>query len=154
MNLFSELDSLSRSILQYLHDAGKGGSERFECRWHYEFPAMVEKLNQSEDSVRAAVKYLISNGYLETINLSSGGTIGFRLTHQGLHGKEMQRIAFKQYLKQNRIAIIALIFSIIALVKSFWPTDVRIVSAGMLQLTQWLPQSGIATAISHLVHLA
>lgn len=71
------------------------------------------------DEFFATVRYLEGMGMVEIITNQQGNHIGVRLSHIAMNQKEFKRLSAIEYLKNNWIAILALIISIIAFIRSF-----------------------------------
>lgn len=71
-----------------------------------------------KDSFLALTRYLESLNYIEYIKSTSGAILGVRLSHVGTNRREFSRMAFKAYLKDKWIDILALTIAAIALIVS------------------------------------
>ena len=67
------------------------------------------------------MEYLEKKGYVKVVRVEADLSVpalwGINLTHKGRHYGEFTAISVKQFLLDNIFAIIALIISIIALIK-------------------------------------
>lgn len=103
------LDKTSRAIFEYVkNDARNGSALTFVDDIVSD---LGDALNMSAFDVEKAVRYLIKKNWLEYYDKDSIVT----LSHQSVHWKEFKKIFTIEYLFRNWIAIIALIFSLIAL---------------------------------------
>ncbi len=82
---------------------------------------IVKALNMKSEELEPCVEYLEQKGYVKVVRvevaLSVPAIWGINLTHKGRHYGEFTRISIKRFLLDNIFAIIALIISIIALIK-------------------------------------
>jgi len=79
-----------------------------------------DKLNISESDAKGCVNCLANQEYLEFAKSPTGNNVGVRLTYKGNHKKEFSWMAFKQYMRNNWVAIAAITISIAAFIKSFF----------------------------------
>lgn len=72
-----------------------------------------------EDIGKESVKYLVDRGYLEYVSDINGNNLAIKLSHLGIHRGEFKKLSILDYAKENWIAIIALIISIISFIRTF-----------------------------------
>lgn len=81
------MDKNSKMILDYLIQ--NGGCD-YLVDFDEELDEMADDLNINSEDLRANVRFLKENGYLEYQRYSSGHTHGFFLSHKGVHYKEFE----------------------------------------------------------------
>lgn len=102
------MDKTTRKMVNYLKTLPK---------YTYYWSGDIRQNILPDDEFRSCAQYMIEKGYAEKITLSMNPG-GFKLSHELIHEKEFNRIKIKQYLLDNWIALLALIFSIISIVAS------------------------------------
>ena len=66
------------------------------------------------------IEELMREGFFKIVDKNANGKpISFSLTYKALHAKEYKKIALVEYLRNEWIAIAALIISVIALIRSW-----------------------------------
>jgi hypothetical protein len=105
------LDKSSKIFLKFLDNQP---DKRFMYYDEIEYP---DELGD-EDSLFAIIRHLKSLGMVDVIRNDKGHSLGVVMSHTGKHRKEFTHIATKEYLLDNWIAIVALIVSVIALLKA------------------------------------
>lgn len=90
------LDKLSRKILKYMRENPNATRTNF----HEGIGLISETLSEDIVSVRAAVKFLNKNEFVEYIRSQRGTLLGFRLTHMGLHSDEFERLEIMEKWKE------------------------------------------------------
>lgn len=107
------LDKKSKCFIDFL-DAQPDKQVRFFD--DTEFPDEFE----TEQDVLAVVEYLDIHGYAVKLYSNSGALLGVKLSHAGRNLKEFSMISAKEYILDKWVAILALVISLAALVKSFF----------------------------------
>lgn len=133
------MDKLAKKILDFAIDTAGTTGKFFSVNpeWDSEadtsFQALVDAVQAPPADVLAAVKYLAENGFVEYRRLNSKhGSINlaFRLTHTGLHYKEISASKTKDLLLKSvalPIAVSMITTLTIDALKWLWP-----------QILQWI----------------
>lgn len=105
------LDKSSKKLLAFMRSQNKGTN--YVCAFDDAFSSLTdiviedfaEQLKRDVEDVRANVRFLEENGYLEyqyaTSAKKSKYTVGFHLSHKGLNHKEFNRIDFFNFIKRS-----------------------------------------------------
>lgn len=127
------MDKNSKKILNKLISEGKGTS--YVCSFNGSFLGFANidihnfsnSIGMDVEDLRAAVRYLHENGYLEyqMLNTSKGKTpCGFHLSHKGLNWRSFRREEILNYIADKwadffaaAISFVSLIISIAALLQ-------------------------------------
>ena len=117
------MDRLSKRLLSYLNSADQPSAK------YHDFVSDIDKianaLETDTETLRAAVRYLESDGYLKYLCNNTGDYVmAFYLDHKGLHWKEFRREEILRYLSDKWIDCFSLLVSFLALVISgiaLWP---------------------------------
>ena len=106
------LDRTSKSILDYV----KAQSLRFDFCF---IEDIAKELNLNDYEAEKAVAFLVKKCRLDyDIPLKQGGFCAVTLSHESRHWKEFKRIFTTEYLFQHWIAIVALVISLIAFIRT------------------------------------
>lgn len=87
------------------------------------FAEIKERCELSSKEISATCAFLVKNDYCTYTHVFLAGTPitnGVALSSLGIYGQEFRLVAVKRYLLDNWIAILALLISIAAFVKSFF----------------------------------
>lgn len=101
------MDKTSKKVLEFLKS-----KPNCEYKFNQGFQDILPP-----DEFERCIQYMVQNDYVKPI-YSNGIIIGYGLTHQSVHKREFSWLSFKKYLKDNWIAILALIISIASIVLS------------------------------------
>lgn len=114
------LDKLSKKILKHLQTASSHPSDTY-----YDFDddldAIATSISSDSESVRAAVRFLNAQGFIKYGYTQSGRTYCFYLDHKGLHQKELNRIAVKEFLMKSILTPIVVAFLTTLFINNLWP---------------------------------
>lgn len=117
------MDKIGKKIIEFLFSKGKG--TEYICRYDEKFENLAVELHISVEDLRAAVRWLESQGFLEYQRYGNGKVAGFHLSHQGLHWKYFRRRKIMHYIANKwtdylavLISLLSLIISVIALLQS------------------------------------
>ncbi|PWM98924.1 MAG: hypothetical protein DBX37_05810 [Massilioclostridium sp.] len=123
------MDRTSKILINALRkSAGNQGTNCVFCpvdeHGKLNYYTIAWEYNLSKSECNSSIEHLKKIGLLiprTYINPISKNEIeyGVSLSHEAVNLDEFKRISFKKYLLNNWIAIIALIFSLISLVRSF-----------------------------------
>lgn len=109
------MDKHSKLVLKYPNQ--KGG-----CDYCVDFGEDIEKmaanLNVDVENLRANIRYLHDNGYIDYQNTSSGFTYSFSLSHKGIYWRGFRNQERLKYIRDKWTDILATIISLIALIVS------------------------------------
>jgi hypothetical protein len=105
------LDKTSKKVIKFL-------KSQPDCTYMY-FNDLPEDFPIDETAFFASIRYLENNGFVETVHSQEGTSLGICLSHTGLHKREFNFIAVKIFFINNLIAILALILSIVAFIRTF-----------------------------------
>lgn len=109
------MDSLSKKLLNHMNKSTNHPSTTY-----YDFgedlDSLADTLGTDSESLRAAVRYLESNGYIAFMRTQHGAAMSFYLDHRGLHWKEFRREEILQYVLENWIDFLAMLFSLVSIV--------------------------------------
>ncbi|MEI3327957.1 MAG: hypothetical protein V8R64_16440 [Thomasclavelia sp.] len=109
------MDKTSKIVLKYIYQLPDK-----KLRYaNNDIDKAVKYLNINKNEFINCIKFLITKNHLKE-SRSGNGIKYIELSHIGFHFKEIKRIYFRNYLKNNFINIIALIVSIISLITSFF----------------------------------
>lgn len=106
------MDKTSRRVLKFIREHGG--------RWSYlngGLYTLAQTLNLSIDDLSACLRFLRKDGLIEDSITNSGFVVGIALTHEGRNLTAFKRLKIRRFLLNNCIAILALIVSIIALLR-------------------------------------
>lgn len=120
------MDHVCKKILDKMISYGHGTN--YVCTWDEAFDDFAASLSLPCEDVRAAVRYLKEQGYIEyQMYHSARGTDksrGFHLSHQGLHWKYYRRKEILDYIADKwadffaaAISLVSLIISVISLLQ-------------------------------------
>lgn len=122
------MDKTSKKILTHLISQGKGTNYicAFSSAWSgiasTSIDTMANTLKIPTEDLRAAVRYLKEEGYVEYQYSSSIGgekrACGFHLSHQGLNYRYFRNQRIKKYIAEKWIDFFALLLSVCALLIS------------------------------------
>ena len=110
------MDKLSKTILDFaVSTAGTTGkffsiSSEWDSEAAIPFQALVDAAHVPPPDILAAVKYLAENGFVEYRRLHAKHeniNVAFRLTHTGLHYKEIRNLAARERWKERIIGFIS-----------------------------------------------
>ena len=114
------LDKLSKRILKHMQTASSHPSDTY-----YDFDddldAIAAAVSSSSESVRAAVRFLNEQGYIKYGYTQSGTLYCFYLDHKGLHQKELDRIAGKEFLMKSILTPVVVAFLTTLFINNLWP---------------------------------
>lgn len=108
------LDRLSRKIVLYMQTKPEMPSETV-YDFYDDLDQIAEELSTDSESVRLAITYLESKGYIDI-----EGTIFF-LSHRGLHSKEIALLDLLEFLRNSILVPIAVAFITSVLTTNLWP---------------------------------
>lgn len=117
------MDRTSKKILKELIHSKKGTEYVcvFDPAWEsfgdIEIEAFAKLLKRRTEDVRAAVRFLEAQGFLE-YQRGNGRNVGFHLSHMGLNWRYFQRKQRLDYIADKWPDFIALIISILSLITS------------------------------------
>lgn len=100
------LDKLSRKILKYMRDNPDVGETNFNAGIF----AIVKGVSEEVALIRPAVGFLKDNGFVDYIHGKNGQTVGFRLSHMGLHHDEFELL---ETAEKRKAAIVGSVITIV-----------------------------------------
>ena len=110
------LDKLCKKIVKYMN--GKEHPSDYQLNFMEDLDLMAESVQSDPESVRAAIRYLKENGYLEYCYTKNGIALLFHLSHKGLHWKFFRRREVLNYIAEKWPDFIALVISLASLLIS------------------------------------
>lgn len=123
------MDKTSKLILDKLISAGKGTDYicAFDDAWANQADIVIDdfakSLNMRTEDVRAAVRKLKQDGWLEYQQVAKQEKpAGFHLSHAGLNYKEIKRIETIKFIKRSILTPIAVSFATTILTVNLWPS--------------------------------
>jgi hypothetical protein len=110
MEVYTVIDKISKHFINFLSNQPDSTFMFFD-----EYP---DEFGEA-DELFALIDFLESKGFVSKI-MNNGTFAGVTLTHVSRHKSEFRKINFLSYVKNNWIAILALIISIAAFIRSFF----------------------------------
>lgn len=110
------MDKTSKKIIHYLKSKECGSN--YICRFDNEFNELAESLCIPVEDLRAAVRWLESQGILEYQCYNGGKICGFHLSHIGVNWNYFRRKQLIEYIEEKWIDFFSLLASIAALLIS------------------------------------
>lgn len=93
------LDKLSRKILKYMRE----NPDATRTNFHEGIYEIAQATSSEPEMVRAAVKFLKEENFIEYILTRRNTLVGFKLTHVGLHSDEFEHLEAMEKWKERII---------------------------------------------------
>lgn len=106
-------DKTSKQVIKYLFSKNLGSE--YVCRFDKEFDDLADSLHISLEDLRACVRWLESQGFVEYQRYGSGKTSGFHLSHKGLHLRYFRRREVLNYIADKWADFLAAVISLVSL---------------------------------------
>ena len=106
-------DKTSKQVIKYLFSKNLGSE--YVCRFAKEFADLADSLHISLEDLRACVRWLESQGFVEYQRYGSGKTSGFHLSHKGLHLRYFRRREVLNYIADKWADFLAAVISLVSL---------------------------------------
>lgn len=105
------LDKLSKQILDYMaNEKSKHNTQFFD--FDEDMDKIASALNSDSESIRAAIRYLKDNDFIEYVYSNPGHhALSFYLDHNGLHYKEFAHLENRERWKERLWGFISGILS-------------------------------------------
>lgn len=115
------LDRLSKKVLYYMQTDTENPSEAY-YNFEDDLDELAKEIGSDSESVRAAIRYLKRNEYIEFGRTDSGRAVRFYLDHKGLHRKEFSWIEFLEFFKKSILTPIIVAFLTSIVTVNLWPS--------------------------------
>ena len=113
-------DKLSNKILKYMQTDSSHPSDTY-YDFDEDLDAIASAVSSDSESVRAAIRYLKRQEYIEYAYSDSGLLLYFYLDHKGIHYREFTWIARKEFLMKSILTPIIVAFLTTLFVNNLWP---------------------------------
>lgn len=127
------IDKLSKKVLKHLQKESNYSCDYF-FSFYEDFEAMAKKLSVNEEDLRAAIRFLVSEEYVNYIYCGDNPA-NFQLDHKGAHKWEFDLIKVKKFFIRSIITPIIVSFFTAALTANLWP-EIWLWLQGFLKLSQ------------------
>ena len=108
------LDRLYKKLLDFLIEQDVetyyvcAFSEAFSNSANITIDELAKKLNTPTEQLRACIRYLYHNGYLEYQKTTNGQSVGFYLSHVGYNYRQFRLLKFEDFLLRSVFTPIAI----------------------------------------------